>query len=304
MLEQRLWAVCNILRGKMSGDEFKDYILGFIFYKYLSESFFAYATKILEVDGIDFIDLNAEEADDREIIDLVHEAATDSLGYNLFPSQLFRVMAKRCAEEADYFAIDDLQSVFNHIEESARGQQSEDDFVHLFEDLDLSSTKLGKDPARRNALLKEIILKLNEIDFDLSSVDSDVLGDSYEYLISNFASDAGKKAGEFYTPQAVSQILAEAVTMDNENIRSVYDPACGSGSLLLRVARNSGTDKKIGFFGQEMNRTTFNLARMNMILHGVHHRDFQICNDDTLENPMHKGQKFDAIVANPPFSAN
>jgi len=181
------------------------------------------------------------------------------------------------------------------------GTQSEEDFDNLFEDLDLTSTKLGRTNEARNTLISKVLVHLDGIDFQLESADSDVLGDAYEYLIGKFASGAGKKAGEFYTPQQVSTILAKIVTTGKTRLRSVYDPTCGSGSLLLRVAKEV---KDVNdFYGQEMNRTTYNLARMNMILHGVHYRNFDIKQEDTLEHPQHEGQLFEAIVANPPFSA-
>lgn len=287
----------------MNGDEFRDYILGFIFYKYLSENFYDYANHILEQDGISFIELDESIDKDSEIIGLVHESAAESLGYHLMPSQLFRVLVAKCKEDPEAFILDDLQKTFNSIEASSRGEESEEDFVNLFEDIDLTSTKLGKTPHHRNQLIKTIMIELSKIDFNLNNVEADVLGDSYEYLISNFASNAGKKAGEFYTPQSVSKILASIVTEGKSYLRDVYDPTSGSGSLLLRVAREAENTKGMTFYGQEQNRTTYNLARMNMILHGVHYRDFDLKNDDTLENPQHLGKKFQAIVANPPFSA-
>ena len=181
------------------------------------------------------------------------------------------------------------------------GTDSEDDFNKLFEDLDLNSTKIGRTVGARNSIVVQILNKLNNIDFKLEEIESDVLGDAYEYLIANFAAGAGKSAGEFYTPQQVSKILAKIVTTHKTRIKSVYDPTCGSGSLLLRVAREVEVDD---FYGQEQNRTTYNLARMNMILHDVHFRDFDIQNDDTLEEPKHIEKRFEAIVANPPFSAH
>ncbi len=183
------------------------------------------------------------------------------------------------------------------------GTQSEEDFDNLFEDMDLNSTKLGKKAEDRNEIIVKVLLHLDEIDFKLNDTELDVLGDAYEYLIGQFASGAGKKAGEFYTPQEVSKILAKIVTTGKNRLKSVYDPTCGSGSLLLRVARE--VKDVNNFFGQEMNRTTYNLARMNMILHGVHYLKFDIKQEDTLENPQHlNDMPFEAIVANPPFSAN
>ena len=183
------------------------------------------------------------------------------------------------------------------------GTQSEEDFDNLFEDMDLNSTKLGKTADARNEIIVKVLLHLDEIDFQLNDTELDVLGDAYEYLIGQFASGAGKKAGEFYTPQEVSKILAKIVTTGKNRLKSVYDPTCGSGSLLLRVARE--VKDVSNFYGQEMNRTTYNLARMNMILHGVHYRQFDIKQEDTLEHPQHlNDMPFEAIVANPPFSAN
>jgi len=182
------------------------------------------------------------------------------------------------------------------------GTDSEEDFDNLFEDMDLNSTKLGKTPEARNEIIAKVLSHLDKIDFKLEHSEFDILGDAYEYLIGQFASGAGKKAGEFYTPQEVSTILAKIVSTGKEKLKSVYDPTCGSGSLLLRVAKEV---KDIGsFYGQELNRTTYNLARMNMILHGIHYRKFDIKQEDTLENPQHKEFSFEAIVANPPFSAN
>jgi type I restriction enzyme M protein len=178
--------------------------------------------------------------------------------------------------------------------------ESEEDFGNLFEDLDLNSTKLGKTVDARNSLISKILNHLDKIDFEIGNTDSDVLGDAYEYLIAQFASGAGKKAGEFYTPQEVSKILAKIVTSGKEKLKSVYDPTCGSGSLLLRVAKEV---KEVSqFYGQELNRTTYNLARMNMIMHDVHYKKFDIKQEDTLEKPQHIDKRFEAIVANPPFS--
>lgn len=298
-LEAKLWDIANTLRGKMNADEFRDYILGFIFYKYLSEKMHIYANKILEQDNIEYLDLDESTEDGKEYLEAVKVEAVESLGYFLKPSELFHQVAKRGAKGE--FILEELTSVLNAIERSTMGTESEDDFDHLFEDLDLTSTKLGRTENAKNELISKVLVHLDGIDFKLDDADADVLGDAYEYLIGQFASGAGKKAGEFYTPQEVSTILARIVTTGKTRLKSVYDPTCGSGSLLLRVSREV---KEVGdFFGQEMNRTTYNLARMNMILHGVHYRNFDIKQDDTLEHPMHDGMKFEAIVANPPFSA-
>lgn len=310
-LEQQLWNIANELRGKMNADEFRDYCLGFIFFKYLSDKLYQYANTILTEDGIDFAAIDEESPEGQDMLIAIKEESVAQLGYFLKPSELFSSIAQRGAHKADdngdddviidNFILDDLTKVLNGIERSTMGTESEDDFDHLFEDLDLTSTKLGRNEKDKNALIAKILIHLDKIDFGLHDAESDILGDAYEYLIGQFASGAGKKAGEFYTPQAVSTILARIVTTGKQRIKSVYDPTCGSGSLLLRVAREV---EHVGdFYGQEMNRTTYNLARMNMILHDVHYRTFDIKQEDTLEHPQHEGKKFEAVVANPPFSA-
>lgn len=299
-LERKLWDIANTLRGKMNADEFRDYILGFIFYKYLSERMHLYANEVLKQDGIDYLSVDEASAEGREILDAVREASVDALGYFLRPSELFSQIAKRGAKPGQ-FILADLTKILNNIQRSTMGTESEGDFDHLFEDLDLTSTKLGRTEEAKNTLIAKVLTHLDEINFLLDDANADVLGDAYEYLIGQFASGAGKKAGEFYTPQQVSTILARIVTTGRTRLKSVYDPACGSGSLLLRVAKEADVSE---FFGQEMNRTTYNLARMNMILHGVHYRNFDLKQEDTLEHPQHDGMRFDAVVANPPFSAN
>lgn len=298
-LEQKLWDIANTLRGKMGADEFRDYILGFIFYKYLSERMHGYADDLLGDEGMAYTDIPEDTAQGKEFLSAVRDASLEALGYFLRPSELFTAIARRGAEGA--FILGDLKTILNNIERSTMGTESEDDFDHLFEDLDLSSTKLGRTEDAKNELIAKVLTHLDAIDFALDDAESDVLGDAYEYLIGQFASGAGKKAGEFYTPQEVSTILARIVTTGKTRLRSVYDPTCGSGSLLLRVARE--VTQVDDFFGQEMNRTTYNLARMNMILHGVSYRNFDLRQEDTLEHPQHEGQLFEAIVANPPFSA-
>ena len=321
VLEQQLWNIANTLRGKMNADEFRDYILGFIFYKYLSEKMDIFANEILEPDNIKFRDINPQLKDSQDYLDAVREEALDKLGYFLKPEELFSEVAKRgngSNTEIDAFdasktnfILEDLQKILINIQLSTMGTDSEEDFDNLFEDMDLNSTKLGKTPDARNEIIAKVLAHLDKIDFGLvnDTVDTDgrpylqrdVLGDAYEYLIGQFASGAGKKAGEFYTPKEVSIVLAKIVTTGKHKLKSVYDPTCGSGSLLLRVAKE--VEDVNNYYGQEMNRTTYNLARMNMILHGVHYRKFDIKQEDTLEHPQHIDQQFEAIVANPPFSA-
>lgn len=317
-LEQKLWNIANELRGKMNADEFRDYCLGFIFFKYLSEKMHQCANDILAADGIDFLSIDEATEDGQAMLAELQEETVEQLGYFLKPSELFSSIARRGAHKVgdndaslangsdddiiiDNFILDDLQKVLASIERSTMGTESEDDFDNLFEELDLTSAKLGRSESAKNALIARIMIHLDSIDFQLNNSESDILGDAYEYLIGQFASGAGKKAGEFYTPQAVSTILARIVTSGKTRIKNVYDPTCGSGSLLLRVARE--VDHVGDFCGQEMNRTTYNLARMNMILHGVHYRNFDLKQEDTLTEPQHLDKRFEAVVANPPFSA-
>ena len=312
VLEAQLWNIANTLRGKMNADEFRDYILGFIFYKYLSEKMNIFADEILKQDKVKFNEITSKTENGKEFIEAIKEEALEKLGYFLKPEELFTEVAKRGKGENEddvdkfdesktNFILEDLQKILINIQLSTMGTDSEEDFDNLFEDMDLNSSKLGKTPEARNAIIAKVLTHLDKIDFKLEHTELDVLGDAYEYLIGQFASGAGKKAGEFYTPQQVSKILAKIVTTGKSKLKSVYDPTCGSGSLLLRVAKE--VEDVSNFYGQEMNRTTYNLARMNMILHGVHYRQFDIKQDDTLEHPQHIDKQFEAIVANPPFSA-
>jgi type I restriction enzyme M protein len=312
LLEQQLWAIANLLRGKMDADDYRNYILGFIFFKYLSEKLHIYANEILVPDNLEYEKIDENSEIGQKYIDAIRKSSLKNLGYFLKPSELFTSIAKKGINLADietndndeatqYFIIEDLERILNNIEQSTMGTDSEDDFVRLFEDLDLSSSKLGKTVKAKNEIIAKILTHLDKIDFQLKDTNSDVLGDAYEYLIGEFASTAGKKAGEFYTPQQVSTILARIVTTRKKRLKSIYDPTCGSGSLLLRVAKE--VDDVGHFYGQELNRTTYNLARMNMILHDVHFSKFDIKQEDTLENPQHFDIRAEAIVANPPFSA-
>lgn len=303
-LQSQLWNIANTLRGKMGADEFRDYILGFIFYKYLSERMHLFADEILKNDGIKFDAIVESKPEGQQMLAEIKAESVDRLGYFLKPSELFHKLAEKGAQKSDNFILEELTAVLKHIEGSTMGHDSEEDFEGLFEDLDLGSSKLGKTENQKNELIAKVLVHLDQIDFRLDDTEADVLGDAYEYLIGQFASGAGKKAGEFYTPQEVSTILAKIVTSGKTSLKNVYDPTCGSGSLLLRVAKEVG-DKNIHFYGQEMNPTTYNLARMNMILHGVHYQRFDLKNEDTLEAPApeHADLRFEAIVANPPFSA-
>ena len=293
-LESKLWAIADELRGNMDANESKNYILGFIFYRYLSEKLELHMNEELKEDELTF-----EEAwEDEDYKEDLMDEGISSLGYFLEPQYLFSNIIEKA--KVNDFILEDLIKSLNYIGNSSLGTESQDDFSNLFEDVDLNSSKLGKSDDDKNKLISKILLNLNDIDFKLDDDESDILGDAYEYLISQFASSAGKKAGEFYTPQEVSKILAKIVTLGKNKLRNVYDPTCGSGSLLLRVSKEA----QVGdFCGQELNQTTYNLARMNMILHGVKYADFDIKQGDSLEYPQHIDTKFEAIVANPPFSA-
>jgi len=296
-LQRQLWNIANELRGKMDADEFRDYMLGFIFYKYLSEKIELYADKLLQPDHLTYQQVLGHDQE-GEYLQAVESAAIDKLGYFLKPNELFHHVAQASATNDNL--NEDLERILSNIEQSTMGHGSEEDFEQLFSELDLNATRLGRTVSQRNELISRVLLHLDKIDFKLGDARADVLGDAYEYLIGQFASGAGKKAGEFYTPQEVSEILARIVTSGKKELRSVYDPACGSGSLLLRIGQHAQVDR---YFGQEMNNTTYNLARMNMILHDVHYSDFDIQQEDTLEHPQHSEYRFEAVVANPPFSA-
>lgn len=299
VLERQLWNIANTLRGNMGADEFRDYILGFIFYKYLSERMEQYVDRTLMRKAGAYRQLTT--ANQSELDDIKTETV-DYLGYFLLPNELFQVLAEK-GKNGD-FILDALDDVLRHIEQSTMGSASEDDFNGLFSDIDLTSNRLGKNPNERNQIITKVFEHLNEITFLLDDTEIDVLGDAYEYLIGQFASGAGKKAGEFYTPPMVSKLLAKLVTAGKTRLRDVYDPTCGSGSLLLQVAKAVNVKNVGAFYGQERNPSTYNLARMNMILHNVHYRQFDIHQDDTLERPAHREKRFEAVVANPPFSAN
>lgn len=297
-LQKQLWSIANSLRGNMDANDFKNYILGLIFYRYLSENLVNYVNSVyLKDDNITYEEAwKKEEYQEALKTQLINDS---NMGYFLEAEYLWSTLIDKI--KTGKFDISMLAKAVNIISESTLGNESEDDFENLFEDMDLNNSKLGRGEAERTKLISTIMLKINDIDFHHEDAEIDVLGDAYEYLISNFAASAGKKAGEFYTPQQVSRILAKLVTLNKSKLQSVYDPTCGSGSLLLRVGKET---KVTSYYGQEFNSTTYNLARMNMLLHGISFKHFDIKNDDTLEKPRHIDLKFDAIVANPPYSAN
>lgn len=295
-LHTKLWACANDLRGNMDASEFKNYILGLIFYKFLSEQLLEKVNKELKDEG----GITYDEAfKNEDYKDDIVSTLLDELGYVIEPQYLWSTLVDDI--NTDKFNITTLASAINSFNESTIGQESEEDFEGLFEDMDLNLNKLGKTEQDRTQLISKVILKIDAIDFKFKDSEIDVLGDAYEFLIGQFAASAGKKAGEFYTPQQVSKLLAKIVTLGKDKLRNVYDPTCGSGSLLLRVAKECNV---ISFYGQEKVPTTYNLARMNMLLHGIKYNRFHIENNDTLEHPDKDilNMKFDAVVANPPYS--
>lgn len=298
-LHTQLWSMANDLRGNMDASEFKNYILGLIFYRYLSDKLLRFVNNELEEDGITY-----EEAwNDEDFKDDIIELLVDNeggLGYIIEPNNLWSTLINKI--NIKQFDISMLAKAINDLTESTLGLGSQRDFENLFDDMDLNASKLGKTEVDRSALISKVMLKINDINFHYEDAEIDVLGDAYEYLIGQFAASAGKKAGEFYTPQQVSKLLAKLVTIGKKKLRNVYDPTCGSGSLLLRVAKEA---EVVSFYGQEKVSTTYNLARMNMLLHGVRFNHFDIENNDTLEHPNEKHMEltFEAVVANPPYSA-
>lgn len=299
-LRDQLWEVANKLRGNMSASDFMYFTLGFIFYKYLSEKIQNYADSALVDDEVTFVDLwNMTDEDAIELQEEVKKQCLENIGYFIEPKFLFSEII--CKIKLHENIIPDLERSLKRIEDSTLGQDSEEDFGGLFSDIDLASPKLGKTAEDKNTLVGNVLLALDDIKFGVEASEQiDILGDAYEYMISQFAAGAGKKAGEFYTPQEVSQILAEVVSTGHARLRNVYDPTCGSGSLLLRAAR---IGQAVDIYGQEKNPTTYNLARMNMLLHGIRFDHFKIENGDTLEADAFEDVQFDAVVANPPFSA-
>lgn len=299
LLEKQLWGVANALRGKMNADEYKNYILGFIFYKYLSEKLELYVDeKLLASEDFKFSEIKEKTDEGEKYLEQIKKGCIGYLGFFLRPTELFSYLVKKGKSETN-FILEDLKNVLNKIEQTSMGTESEDDFKGLFDDVVLTSPKLGSSEKQKNEVIVDVLSLLSGIDFKLEDSKSDLLGDAYEYLIGEFAAGAGKKGGEFYTPAQVSRLLAQIVSYDKKRIKSVYDPTCGSGSLLLRIGDYADVSN---YFGQELNSTTYNLARMNMILHGIHFDKFLIEKGNTLTYDMHQDLKAEVIVANPPFS--
>lgn len=298
-LHRKIWAIADEVRGAVDGWDFKQYILGILFYRFISENFKTY------IEGGDE-SIKYEEVSEELITPEVRDDAIKTKGYFIMPSQLFSNVVKT-ARQNEHLNTD-LKEIFDDIESSAIGYASEHDIKGLFDDVDTRSNKLGSTVPERNQRLTLILEGIASLDFgNFEDNHIDLFGDAYEYLISNYASNAGKSGGEFFTPQSVSKLLSQIVMLgkDEKNkVNKIYDPACGSGSLLLQ-ARKQFNEHVIedGLFGQEINMTTYNLARMNMFLHNINYDKFSIERGNTLLDPKHGDEKpFDAIVSNPPYS--
>ena len=290
----KLWAMANALRGNMEAYEFKNYILGMIFYYYLSDRTEKFMEKNLKNDGLSY-----EEAWGKdEYRDALKQISQESLGYVIEPKYLFRKMVAMVENRS--FDIEFLQAAINSLMESTLGTESQDDFEGLFSDMQLDSTKLGHTVKDRSKVMAEIISSLDGIGFSVEDTRIDILGNAYEYLIGQFAATAGKKAGEFYTPSGPAELLCRLACLGLTDVKDAADPTCGSGSLLLRLKKYANVRN---YYGQELTSTTYNLARMNMILRGIGYLHFDIRNGDTLENDMFGERKFRVQVANPPYSA-
>lgn len=300
-LHRKIWAIADDVRGAVDGWDFKQYILGILFYRFISENITEFFNKAEHEAGdvdFDYAQISDQEAD----LDFRPNTVEDK-GFFILPSQLFENVVKTASDNENLNT--DLANIFKAIESSAVGYASEDDIKGLFEDVDTTSNRLGATVAEKNKRLTDILTGIGEINFgNFQNNDIDAFGDAYEYLISNYATNAGKSGGEFFTPQTVSKLLARLVMDGKTTINKAYDPTCGSGSLLLQMKKQF--DDHIieeGFFGQEINMTNFNLARMNMFLHNVNYNNFSIKRGDTLLNPLHNDEKpFDVIVSNPPYS--
>ena len=299
-LHRAIWAIADDLRGAVDGWDFKSYVLGTMFYRYISENIASYINQG-EIDAGN-PDFRYEDMPDAEA-EQAREGLVQEKGFFILPSELFcNVRAKAASDEN---LNETLETVFRHIEESAKGSSSEGQFAGLFDDYDVNSNKLGATIAKRNEKLVKLLNGVADMNLgDVKEHDIDAFGDAYEYLMTMYASNAGKSGGEFFTPADVSELLTRLGTVGKKEINKVYDPACGSGSLLLKAEKVLGRDAvRNGFFGQEINITTYNLCRINMFLHDIEFDKFDIACEDTLTNPQHwDDEPFELIVSNPPYS--
>lgn len=299
-LHRAIWAIADELRGSVDGWDFKAYVLGMMFYRYISENLTNYINEgewEAGNNGFDYTQLSDEDAEQAR------KDMINTKGFFIVPSELFCNVRARAGKDENLNMT--LEAAFRHIEESAKGSPSEDNFAGLFDDLDVNSNKLGATVAKRNANLGKLMNGIADMklgDYKDNSIDA--FGDAYEYLMGMYASNAGKSGGEFFTPQEVSELLTRMAVAGKTEVNKVYDPACGSGSLLLKAAKILGKDNvRQGFFGQEINLTTYNLCRINMFLHDIDYDKFDIAHEDTLVNPQHwDDEPFEVIVSNPPYS--
>jgi type I restriction enzyme M protein len=295
-LQRQIWQIANEVRGSVDGWDFKQYVLGTLFYRFISENFANY------IEGGE-TSVNYASLPDSVITPEIKEDAIKTKGYFIYPSELFVNIVKDCHDNPDLNT--DLKAIFESIENSANGYDSEEDIKGLFADFDTTSNRLGNTVVDKNSRLCAVLKGVNGLkheDYDEREID--LFGDAYEFLISNYAANAGKSGGEFFTPQSVSKLLSKLAMSGQDTINKIYDPACGSGSLLLQAKKQfEKHELEDGFFGQEINHTTYNLARMNMFLHNINYDKFNIALGNTLTNPLHNNNKpFDAIVSNPPYS--
>ena len=297
-LQANIWKIANEVRGAVDGWDFKQFVLGTLFYRFISENFANYIKG--GDDSVDYANLSDSEIPDEIKVDTIK-----AQGYFILPSQLFVNVAK--SANTNESLNTDLKSIFDAIENSASGYRSENNIKGLFADFDTTSNRLGNTVKDKNSTLLKVLKGVEELDFGkFEDNEIDLFGDAYEFLISNYAANAGKSGGEFFTPQSVSKLIAKLAIHGQKTINKIYDPACGSGSLLLQ-AKKQFDDHIIedGFYGQEINHTTYNLARMNMFLHNINYNKFNIALGNTLLNPQFGDEKpFDAIVSNPPYSVN
>ena len=300
-LHRTIWNIADELRGAVGGWEFKAYVLGTLFYRFISENLTDYINRLQQeagVEGFDYADMDDEEAAPAK------DQIVQEKGFFILPSQLFINVCKRCEHDENLNMT--LSKIFHDIEGSAIGTESEDDMKGLFNDFNVDNSQLGADVKTRNKLIAKVLLKVRDMNLGSEFGDNkiDAFGDAYEFLMTMYASNAGKSGGEFFTPQEVSELLARLTAADGHEIRSVYDPACGSGSLLLKFSKTIGRENPaLKYYGQEINPTTYNLCRINMFLHNINYDNFDIQLGDTLLNPRHRDfEPFDAIVSNPPYS--
>ena len=300
-LHKTIWKIANELRGSVDGWDFKAYVLGSIFYRFISENICDYIHQLMKDAGqpdFDYAKITDEMAEN------IRQKMVEEKGYFILPSQLFQNVVPNA--DKDENLNEHLTSIFRSIEASAVGTDSEDDLRGLFSDFSVDNTKLGATVISRNQLLGKVLLAVSKMDLGskYNDTDNDTFGDTYEFLMQMYASEAGKSGGEFFTPQQVSELLARIASHNNPNIKKVYDPACGSGSLLLKFSKTVGRENpNLQYFGQEVNPTTYNLCRINMFLHNINYDNFDIRLEDTLLKPQHMDYApFDAIVSNPPYS--